>query len=111
VIDISNYAGEDSVRWEPVLTGGPARPTGYAEPEGPRDRNGLGGTPPTGNRAPGAFGAAVHWLACLLRRLGDRRFAVTDAEADWWGWQMTKLQGGLGRRYRDSRFGTPGEGS
>jgi hypothetical protein len=111
VINISNYAGEDNLRWEPALARGPARPTGYEEPAGLRDRKELGGTPPPGSRASGAFGAAVDRLVCLLRRLGDRRFAVTDAEADWWGWQMTKLQGGLGRRYRDSRFETLGEAS
>jgi DnaJ-class molecular chaperone len=29
---------------------------------------------------------------------------MNDAEAQWWGWQMTGVQGGLGRRYRGPRF-------
>jgi hypothetical protein len=47
---------------------------------------------------------ALDWLAYFLRRWGDRRFAMNDTEAYWWGWQITKTRGGLGRRYRDPRF-------
>lgn len=52
------------------------------------------------------FRAALDWLAYVVRRWGDRWFAVNDTEAYWWGWQITKTLGGLGRRYRDSRFDT-----
>lgn len=31
---------------------------------------------------------------------------MNDTEAYWWGWQITKTLGGLGRRYRDIRFDT-----
>jgi hypothetical protein len=53
-----------------------------------------------------AVGVALDWLAYFLRRRGDRWFAVTDTEAYWWGWQITKALGGLGRGYRDTRFDT-----
>ena len=49
------------------------------------------------------------WLAGLPRRWGDRWFAVNDAEADRRGWEMTRIHGGLGRRYRDPRFGALAE--
>jgi hypothetical protein len=53
-----------------------------------------------------AVGVALDWLAYLLRRRGDRWFALNDTEAYWRGWQITKTTGGLGRRYRDLRFDT-----
>jgi DnaJ-class molecular chaperone len=31
---------------------------------------------------------------------------MNDTEAYWRGWQLTKTLAGLGRRYRDTRFGT-----
>lgn len=46
----------------------------------------------------------LSWLAALPRRLGDRLFAMNDAEAYWRSWQITRTHGGLGRRYRDGRF-------
>ena len=49
---------------------------------------------------------ALDWLTYFLRRLGDRWFAMNDTEAYWWGWQISKMLGGLGRRYRDIRFET-----
>ena len=49
------------------------------------------------------------WLAVLPRRWGDRWFAMNDTEAEWRGWHMTRTHGGLGRRYRDPRFGTLAE--
>jgi hypothetical protein len=48
----------------------------------------------------------LSWVAYALRRWGDRRFAVNDNEAYWWGWQITKTRAGLGRRYRGPRFDT-----
>ncbi len=53
-----------------------------------------------------AISVALDWLAYLLRRCGDRWFAMNDTEAYWRGWQITKTHGGLGRRYRDLRFDT-----
>src|SRR4051794_22527991 len=46
----------------------------------------------------------LSWLAALPRRLGDRLFAMNDAEAYWRSWQITRTHGGPGRRYRDARF-------
>jgi hypothetical protein len=83
VIIISTYASKDN----------PARPA----PARTRDAIIL------------AVGVAIEWLAYLVRRFADRRFVMNDAEASWWGWQITKTRGGLGRRYRDLRFGTLGE--
>ena len=34
---------------------------------------------------------------------------MNDAEAYWRNWQITRTQGGLGRRYRDPRFDTLAE--
>lgn len=56
-----------------------------------------------------AVGVVTGWLACFLPRFIDRRFAMNDAEAYWWGWQITKTRGGRGRRYRDRRFDILGE--
>jgi hypothetical protein len=44
------------------------------------------------------------WLADLARRLGNRLFAMNDAEAGWRDWEVTVIAGGLGRQYRDRRF-------
>jgi hypothetical protein len=51
----------------------------------------------------------LSWLAAIPRHLGDRLFAMNDAEAYWRNWQITKTHGGLGRRYRDPQFGTLAE--
>jgi hypothetical protein len=51
------------------------------------------------------------WLADLPQWFGTRLFISGDEEAYWRGWQITRLQGGLGRGYRDTRFGPPGEGA
>ena len=51
----------------------------------------------------------LSWLAAIPRRLGDRLFAMNDAEAYWRSWQITRTHGGLGRRYRDPRFDTLAE--
>ena len=86
MIDISNSTSKDNPPWR------------LAEP--------IGLTPsarPARPRAPG------RWLAAITRRLGDRLFAMNDTEAYWRGWQITKTQGGLGRSYRDPRFGTLAE--
>jgi hypothetical protein len=51
----------------------------------------------------------ARWLATIPRRLGDQLFAPNDAEARWRGWQVTRLHGGLGRRYRDPLFDALGQ--
>jgi hypothetical protein len=109
VINISNYASKDNP------------PGGYGGRVAPHERGDLGGLSPRGNtaRADGrsagtrfrdglalAAGVALDWLGYFLRRWSDRWFAMNDTEAYWRGWQITKTQGGLGRRYRDTRFDT-----
>jgi hypothetical protein len=51
-------------------------------------------------------GVLVDKLAAGPRRAADRLFAMNDAEACWRGWQIVKLHGGFGRRYRDPLFDT-----
>lgn len=51
-----------------------------------------------------ACGIGLSWLIGLPRRAGARLHAENDAEARWWGWQVTELRGGLARQYRDARF-------
>ena len=53
-----------------------------------------------------AAAVLLSWLAYIPRRLGDHLFSRNDTEAYWRGWQITKVHGGLGRRYRDPRFDT-----
>jgi hypothetical protein len=50
--------------------------------------------------------ALLSWLAAIPRCLGSRLFAANDLEADWRGWQITAVHGGLARRYRDPLFDT-----
>ncbi|HZR52956.1 MAG TPA: hypothetical protein VFB06_26015 [Streptosporangiaceae bacterium] len=45
-------------------------------------------------------------LTAIPRHMTDRMFLVNDAEAYWRGWQIIKIHGGLGRRYRDPAFDT-----
>jgi hypothetical protein len=47
---------------------------------------------------------AAEYFAAIPRRIGNRLFAMNDAEAGWRGWQAINAYGGLGRRYRDPRF-------
>ncbi len=94
MINISNYTSKDNPQWPPAqvaLTTAEAADPADGRPLGARTRNTL------------------DWLASLPRRWGDRWFAMNDAEATWWGWQMTRVHGGLGRRYRDPRFDTLAE--
>jgi hypothetical protein len=115
VINISNYVSKDNTPWLPVqpvrsaaATGAPARTAAPA-------RTGAKGRSP-GRRAghiPDTIGTVLavllSWLAALPRRLGDALFAVNDAEAFWRDWQITRTHAGLGRRYRDPRFGALAE--
>ena len=41
----------------------------------------------------------------ILSRIGAWLFASCDAEASWRGWEVHERHLGLGRRYRDPRFG------
>jgi hypothetical protein len=45
-------------------------------------------------------------VTTIPRRMADRLFMPNDAEAYWRGWEITKIHGGLGRRYRDPMFDT-----
>jgi hypothetical protein len=74
------------------------------------------GTDPISPPGWGETGARPPWLGAPLRRLraaarrlgrgvGDRLFRASDTEAFLWGWQTTRTSLGLGRRYRDQRFG------
>ena len=51
----------------------------------------------------------LSWLGAIPGHLGDRLFAMNDAEAYWHSWQITTTHGSLGRRYRDPQFGTLAE--
>lgn len=94
MINPSNYATTDN----PARPRPPAvalvRERAEGRPAGGRLRDGLAL----------AAGVALDWVCFLLRRRGDRWFAMNDTEAYWRGWQITKTLGGLGRRYRDLRF-------
>ena len=57
-----------------------------------------------GNRVRFACGICVAWLVGLPHRAGARLYAMTDAEATWWYWQVTERCGGLVHQYRDERF-------
>jgi hypothetical protein len=106
VINISNSISEDnpqqtsvhSVR-PSVPAGAPASGKATAGSSGSR----LGRIPAT------SAGVLLSWLASILRRFGDRLFATDDTEAYQWGWQITRVHAGLGRRYRDPRFDTLAE--
>jgi hypothetical protein len=100
---VTARAGAPGESGEPGRSEGLREADGYGGRAGPREAGSL-------RRVWEAFalavGVAPDWLAYFLRRWGDRRFAVVDTEAYWWGWQVIKTLGGLGRRYRDSCFDT-----
>jgi hypothetical protein len=105
VINISNYFSKDNTLWLPVQPGRAAAGTGAPT------RTAANGQSP-GRRAHilATIGPVLlSWLIALPRRLGDRLFAMNDAEAYWRDWQITRTHSGLGRRYRDPRFGTLAE--
>ena len=120
MINISNCFGEDNTPWLPVRPGRAAAATGAP----PRT---AAGRPSPGRRAGHILAVTgrilavtghilaitgpvlLSWLAALPRRLGDAMFAVSDTEAYWRDWQIMPTRGGLGRRYRDPRFGASAE--
>jgi hypothetical protein len=101
VVNISNFTSEDNPQQASVQSVRRSVPTG---------------APASGKASAGSFGtwlgrilaisagALVSWLAGIPRRLGDRLFAANDTEAYQWGWQITRMHGGLGRRHRDPWF-------
>lgn len=106
MINIINFTCKDNppepVRG-PTWPAWPAAPAKTPESSGPRAES-------IGARIAHAVGLAaavlLSWLAFVPRRLGDHLFTVNDNEAYWRGWQIAKVHGGLGRRYRDPRFDT-----
>jgi hypothetical protein len=108
VINITNITCQDNPPWPPA---GPAgRPVEPARHIVGRTRSTVGQIGSTVGRIGSTVGLAaavlLSWLAYIPRRLGDRIFTWNDTEAYWRGWQITKVHGGLGRRYRDLRFDT-----
>ena len=117
MIKINNPTSEDNPPWLPGEFPGPRRTSLSGAPAGAvpgaassdtwtRLRRGLVAA---ARAFPLASRVLLSWLAALPRRLGDRLFAMNDAEAYWRNWQITRTQGGLGRRYRDPRFDTLAE--
>jgi hypothetical protein len=112
VINGTNLLGKDNPRW---LIGNAAETIKVADAVLPVLRGpapgtlaGIGRVSAVGDtlRIAGAIGIA--WLIGLPRRLGNRLFALNDAEAGWRRWQVSELKSGLARQYRDARFATLG---
>ncbi len=55
-------------------------------------------------RLPGNKVWAIPIIRLALTSLERRLFGDLDAQARHHGWQVTRLQHGFGRRYRDPRF-------
>jgi hypothetical protein len=47
---------------------------------------------------------AIPIIRLVLTQVSRHLFTASDARAQQRGWQITAVQGGLGRRYRDPRF-------
>jgi hypothetical protein len=115
VSSVSNFTSKNNPPWVLAESARPVRPPG---PEVPDQAAAAAAAAQAGSGSPCArFGrillivgqVLLSWLAAIPRRLGDRLFFMNDTEACWRGWQLTKTQGGLRRRYRDPRFGTLAE--
>jgi len=115
VINITNITCQDNPPWPPAGPGGtpvePARRTaGRIGSTAGRIGSTAGRMGSVGGRIGSAVGLAaavlLSWLAYIPRRLGDHIFTWNDIDAYWRGWQITKVHGGLGRRYRDPLFDT-----
>ena len=101
MINITNITCQDNPPWPPA---GPAgRPTEPAPRTAGRIWSTAGRIWSTAGLAAAVLLSRLAWIP---RRLGDRIFTGNDTEAYWRGWQITKVHGGLGRRYRDLRFDT-----
>jgi hypothetical protein len=116
VIKISDLTSENKPPWLLVEPSVPTRmprpraPAGTARADTWTFRARFRALAGTVRAAAIAGRGLLDWLAAAPRRLGDRLFAMNDAEACWRGWQITGTHGGLGRRYRDPQFGTLAEG-
>jgi hypothetical protein len=114
VANISNFTSKNNPPWLLAEPAGPVRPPAPNAPDqAAHQAIATASRAVSGSR----FGrillivgrVLLSWLAAIPRRLGDRLFAMNDAEAYWHDWQITRTRGGLGRRYRDPRFGTLAE--
>ena len=111
MINITNITCQDNPPWPPAGPAGrPVEPTRrIGSTAGP-----IGSTAGRIGSIAGRIGSTVglaaavllSWLAYIPRRLGDHIFTWNDIDAYWRGWQITKVHGGLGRRYRDPLFDT-----
>ena len=117
MIKINNSTSENNLLW---LLGEFSGPTRTSRPGAPAGAVPAAASSDTWTRLRRGLVAAVRavplparvllsWLRALPRRLGDRLFAMNDAEAYWRNWQMIRMHGGLGRRYREPRFDTLAE--
>ncbi len=112
MINGTNLLGKDNPRWPignatetmkalDAILPAPRAPVAPEAAISACPATGIGST----FRTAGAIG--LSWLIGQPRRLGNRLFAMNDREAGWRGWQVSELAAGLGRRYRDARFGMP----
>jgi len=112
VINISNFTSKDNPPWllaEPVRPV-PAAPARTATSKNSKNsKNSKDAAPPRCGRLCRLLLSAAGVLLSWLARVGDRLFAVNDNEAYWRGWQITRVHGGLSRRYRDPLFDTLAE--
>ena len=112
MIKINNSTSQNKPPWWLGELSGPTRTSPSGPPAGSVPAAALSGTwtrlrrrlVAAARAVPLAGRVLLSWLAALPRRLGDRLFAMNDAEAYWRTWQITSAHGGLGRRYHDPRF-------
>jgi hypothetical protein len=117
VTNVSNFTSKNNPPWLLAEPAGPVRPPGPNVPDqaahqaiATASRADSGSRRARFERTLLIVGRVLlSWLAAIPRRLGDRLFAMNDAEAFWRDWQITRTRGGLGRRYRDPRFSTLAE--
>ena len=113
VANISNFTSKNNPPWLLAEPTGPVWPPGPSAPDqatATASRAVSGSRRARFDRTLLIVGRVLlSWLAAIPRRLGDRLFAMNDAEAFWRDWQITRTRGGLARRYRDPRFGTLAE--
>lgn len=117
MINVSNSTSKNNPLWlilTPVEPTHPSGPAGHAQAAARRP--GLAAAGIRALATAGRFLAAtgrilatagqilLSWLTAQPGRLGDRLFVMNDTEAYWRDWQIIKIHGGLGRRYRDPRF-------